>query len=42
MAWKCLACGKRVENVKIVKCPYCGYRVLSKERPLVVKKVKTD
>ncbi|MEM0372411.1 MAG: DNA-directed RNA polymerase subunit P [archaeon] len=42
MAWKCFSCGKIVEDIKSVKCPYCGYRILSKERPPVVKKVKTD
>ncbi|MBI1974102.1 DNA-directed RNA polymerase subunit P [Candidatus Micrarchaeota archaeon] len=35
-------CGKVVEDIKVVKCPYCGYRVLYKERQPVVRNVKTD
>ena len=44
MAYYCLRC-KRVVELKAdsqgVRCPYCGYRALKKERPaVVVKKVK--
>lgn len=38
--WACVHCGKQVEKVEVVKCPYCGYRILQKVRPPVVKKVK--
>jgi DNA-directed RNA polymerase subunit RPC12/RpoP len=33
-------CGKKVDSIDVIKCPYCGYRILQKERPPVVKKVK--
>ncbi len=42
MAWRCMNCGKVIEDIKVVKCPYCGYRILIKERPPIVKRVKTD
>lgn len=42
MTWVCFSCRKKVEDVKVVKCPYCGYRILEKERPPVVKKVKAE
>lgn len=42
MAWTCYSCGKKIEDIKVVKCPYCGYRILRKERSPVVRKVKTD
>jgi DNA-directed RNA polymerase subunit P len=42
--YKCLNCGKNVEvNLKTAKkviCPHCGYRILVKARPKVVRKVK--
>ncbi len=40
--YKCLNCGKSIsleEVGKRIRCPYCGYRILMKERPKVVKKV---
>ena len=41
--YKCLNCGKRVEidlnTAKKIICPQCGYRILQKTRPKVVKKV---
>ena len=42
--WKCMNknCGKEVQDVNAVKCPYCGYRILEKEKPPVVQKIKTD
>ncbi len=40
--WKCLKCGREVEDISTVKCPYCGYRILEKEKPPIVKKIKTD
>ncbi len=44
LAYYCLRC-KRIVELKAdhhgVRCPYCGYRALRKERPSVlVKKVK--
>jgi DNA-directed RNA polymerase subunit RPC12/RpoP len=42
MAWKCFNCGKKVQDINVVKCDYCGYRIFHKERPPVVKKTKTD
>ncbi|HIQ50287.1 MAG TPA: DNA-directed RNA polymerase subunit P [Nanoarchaeota archaeon] len=40
--YKCLDCGKSISPEEIerkVMCPYCGYRILIKERPKIVKKV---
>jgi DNA-directed RNA polymerase subunit RPC12/RpoP len=41
--YKCLNCGKEVEvDLRVAKkiiCPYCGYRILSKPRPVVSKRV---
>ncbi|RJS78289.1 DNA-directed RNA polymerase subunit P [Methanophagales archaeon] len=46
MAYYCLRCKKTVEikaGYPGVRCPYCGYRALKKERPTaVVKKVKAE
>lgn len=41
--YKCLGCGRTVDielatATKII-CPSCGYRILTKERPKIVKKV---
>jgi DNA-directed RNA polymerase subunit RPC12/RpoP len=47
LAYECVKCGARValEELELrgggVKCTYCGYRVLKKMRPPVVKRVKT-
>jgi DNA-directed RNA polymerase subunit P len=47
MPYACGKCGKTVslqglESLPGVKCPYCGYRVLYKIRPPIVKKVKSQ
>jgi DNA-directed RNA polymerase subunit RPC12/RpoP len=46
MDYYCLRCKKIVElttNYQGIRCPYCGYRALKKERPeVVVKKVKAE
>lgn len=42
MGWKCYNCKKVVKEPHTVKCPYCGYRILYKERPSVVRKVKAE
>jgi DNA-directed RNA polymerase subunit RPC12/RpoP len=39
----CLRCGKKVnptDELGRVRCPFCGYKVLAKERAGVVKVVK--
>ena len=43
--YKCVRCGKLINADRLalmveIKCPYCGYRVLRKIRPPIVKKVK--
>ncbi|RZN36970.1 MAG: DNA-directed RNA polymerase subunit P [Methanophagales archaeon ANME-1-THS] len=45
MGYYCLRCKRPVEihntGYQGVRCPYCGYRALRKERPtVVVKKLK--
>ncbi len=34
MTYTCIHCGKEIKNLEknFVRCPYCGYRVLSKKR----------
>ena len=43
--YKCLSCGREVEvdlNIaKKVICPFCGYRILKKTRPVSIKKVQS-
>ncbi|MEM5812467.1 MAG: DNA-directed RNA polymerase subunit P [Candidatus Aenigmatarchaeota archaeon] len=42
--YQCFNCGKEVEiNLKTAKkviCPHCGYRILMKPRPKVIRTVK--
>lgn len=42
-AYRCLNCGKDVDiDLSVTKkiiCPYCGYRIIEKKRPLVKKTV---
>ena len=42
--YKCMSCGKDVEvDISVsrkVICPFCGYRILKKKRPVQIKKVK--
>jgi DNA-directed RNA polymerase subunit RPC12/RpoP len=44
--YKCINCGKEVKielkTAKKIICPYCGYRILRKARPRVIKKVLSD
>jgi DNA-directed RNA polymerase subunit P len=42
--YKCAKCGKVVElnPADPVRCPYCGFKIIFKTRPSVVKKVKTQ
>ncbi len=43
--YKCLGCGKTVKidlaTAPKIICPYCGYRILEKERPKLVRKVES-
>jgi len=47
MGYECVKCGAKVmlEELELrgggVKCTYCGYRILKKIRPPVVKRIKT-
>lgn len=42
--YRCLNCGKEVKielkSAKKIICPFCGFRILFKERPEVLKKVE--
>ena len=44
--YKCVCCGRSiridVRTAKKIICPSCGYRILEKERPKVVKKVMAE
>jgi DNA-directed RNA polymerase subunit P len=43
MMYVCQNCGKKIEKIEnFITCPYCGYKILVKERPPVVKKVKAE
>ena len=41
--YKCVNCGREIDidlsKAKKIICPYCGYRIIEKERPKIVKKV---
>lgn len=40
--YKCGRCGKLLELApeEQIRCPFCGYKVLFRERPKVVRTVK--
>lgn len=42
--YRCVSCGREVEvtldKARKIQCPYCGYRILKKERPKLTKMVK--
>lgn len=40
----CMKCRKKITKLatKFVRCPYCGCRVLYKERAPVAKEISTD
>lgn len=43
--YKCLNCGKEIELKQVkekVRCPYCGYRIIIKQAPKTIVKVKAD
>jgi len=44
--YECVNCGARITSEQVsltpeIKCPNCGFRVLKKMRPPVVKRVKS-
>ncbi|MCD6496435.1 MAG: DNA-directed RNA polymerase subunit P [Candidatus Aenigmarchaeota archaeon] len=43
--YKCLLCGRKIDidiqSADKIICPSCGYRILEKERPPVVRKVES-
>ncbi len=42
--YKCLNCGKEVEIKYIkekIRCPYCGYRIITKDTPKTATNVKS-
>jgi DNA-directed RNA polymerase subunit P len=45
ISYECLRCGKKVTRGDLaampeLKCPQCGYKILKKARPPIVKHVK--
>jgi len=48
IAYECVKCGAVVSSEELelrgggIKCTYCGYRVLKKIRPPIVKRIKTQ
>ncbi|MHA1712931.1 MAG: DNA-directed RNA polymerase subunit P [Candidatus Ranarchaeia archaeon] len=47
MGYICARCGKEItaaglEQLPGVSCPYCGYRILLKSRPPVMKRLKCE
>ena len=43
--YKCVQCGAIITSDQLasmlgIKCPYCGYRILRKMRPPIVKRIK--
>ena len=43
--YKCVECGKEVDvdlrKTKKIICPFCGYRIIRKPRPAVIRKVSS-
>jgi len=42
--YKCLNCGKEIELKQVkekIRCPYCGYKIITKEAKTMFK-VKAD
>lgn len=41
--YRCASCSKAVELGKDdpVRCPFCGYKILIKERPKTVKTIRS-
>ncbi|MEM3503826.1 MAG: DNA-directed RNA polymerase subunit P [Nitrososphaeria archaeon] len=43
MPYICTHCGKKIKSIEEnVVCPYCGSKILIKERPNVPRAVSTD
>ncbi|MCD5409903.1 MAG: DNA-directed RNA polymerase subunit P [Methanocellales archaeon] len=45
MVYKCAKCKRTVEidhEHGGIRCPYCGYKVLLKERGTIIKRVKAE
>ncbi len=44
MGYICLHCGKKIKKIEanFIRCPYCGYRILAKERSALAKEISTD
>ncbi|MHC1571650.1 MAG: DNA-directed RNA polymerase subunit P [Methanosarcinales archaeon] len=45
MGYKCTRCKMTVEidyGSGGIRCPYCGHRVLVKERPTMIKQVRAE
>ncbi len=48
LIYQCVKCGAKVVTKELelrgggIKCTFCGYRVLKKIRPPVIKRVSTD
>jgi len=45
ISYKCVQCGTLITSEQLammlgIKCPNCGYRILRKLRPPIVKRVK--
>ena len=43
IVYRCVKCGAIVKSTELelgIRCPYCRYRVLVKERPPIVKRVR--
>ncbi len=39
----CRNCGKKIKDIdKFVTCPYCGSKIIVKERPPIAKTVKAE
>ncbi len=48
LMYKCIRCGRDTSYKELemrggrIKCSHCGYRVLQKKRPPIVRRIKTD
>ncbi|MFH1445242.1 MAG: DNA-directed RNA polymerase subunit P [Nanoarchaeota archaeon] len=44
--YKCQNCGREIDidlsSDKKIQCPFCGFRIIKKMRPPVIKKVLAD
>jgi DNA-directed RNA polymerase subunit RPC12/RpoP len=44
MGYVCLHCGKKFKELGhgFIRCQYCGYRVLAKERAPIAREISTN